>query len=157
MDIRQISLNHTKALSNISKDIDNEAENIKTKEEIIDISDKTFGVNMCNEFWRGLINIYDNVRIDLDETGEFVVKYPYERFKYQYFKYKIAKYISDIEVKLWKLVKKFFSSVNSSSVDSTGEVMGVAVDGLARTTLSVAANSRPDDLVEFSYQVVEFY
>lgn len=108
MDIRQISLNHTKALSNISKDIDNEAENTKTKEEIVDISDKTFGVNMCNEFWRGLIDIYNNVHIDLDETKEFVVKCPCERFKYQYFKYKTAKYINDIEVKLWKLVKKNF-------------------------------------------------
>lgn len=108
MDIRRISLNHTKALSNMSKDIDNEAENIKTKEEIIDISDKTFGVNMCNEFWRGLIDIYYNVRIDLDETGEFVVKYPYEHFKYQYFKHKITKRISDIEVKLWKLAKRVF-------------------------------------------------
>lgn len=95
-------------MNNINKDINNGLENIQTKEDIVDISNKTFGVDICNKFWRGAIDIYDNVYIDLDETREFVIKYPCERFKYQYFKYKIAKYISDIEVKLWKLVKKNF-------------------------------------------------
>ena len=50
-----------------------------------------------------------------------------------------------------------FAIVNASSVDATGEVMGVTVDDLTRTTLSVAATSRPDDLVDFSYQVIELY
>ena len=52
---------------------------------------------------------------------------------------------------------KMFAIVNGSSVDATGEVMGVIVDDLTRTTLSVAATSRPDDLVDFSYQVIELY
>lgn len=47
--------------------------------------------------------------------------------------------------------------VNFSSVDVTGKVMGVVVDRLTRTTLSVTAAIHPDDLVDFSYQVIEFY
>ena len=54
-------------------------------------------------------------------------------------------------------IDKMFAIVNSSSVDATGEVMGVTVDDLTRTTLSVAATSRPDDVVDFSYQVIELY
>ena len=52
---------------------------------------------------------------------------------------------------------KMFAIVNSSSVDSTGEVMGVTVSSLTATKLSVAATTRPEDTVDFSYQVIEFY
>lgn len=65
--------------------------------------------------------------------------------------------IVDVSLRGFSDIDKMFAIVNSSSVDATGEVMGVVVDGLTRTTLSVAATSRPDDSVDFSYQVIEFY
>ena len=54
-------------------------------------------------------------------------------------------------------IDKMFAIVNSSSVDATGEVMGVTVSSLTVTELDVATATRPDDSVDFSYQVIEFY
>lgn len=65
--------------------------------------------------------------------------------------------IVDVSLRGFSDIDKMFAIVNSSSVDATGEVMGVTVDSLTTTTLSVAATSRPDDSVDFSYQVIEFY
>ena len=65
--------------------------------------------------------------------------------------------IVDVSLRGFSDVDKMFAIVNASSVDATGEVMGVTVDSLTATKLSVAATSRPDDLVDFSYQVIEFY
>ena len=64
---------------------------------------------------------------------------------------------SDVDKMGFSDVDKMFAIVNASSVDATGEVMGVTVSGLTATKLSVAATSRPDDVVDFSYQVIELY
>lgn len=65
--------------------------------------------------------------------------------------------VVDVSSRGFSDIDKMFAIVNASSVDTTGEVMGVTVDGLTTTKLSVAATSSPDDLVDFSYQVIEFY
>ena len=65
--------------------------------------------------------------------------------------------IVDVSLRGFSDIDKMFAIVNSSSVDSTGEVMGVTVSSLTATKLSVAATTRPEDTVDFSYQVIEFY